>query len=285
MRTLIVQVLTIAVPAMMFAHGLTLRLERPPARPRRWLMTRSALAVLVLVPLLALLVLTLVPTSPRVRVGIALMAASPIAPLALARIEKARGEPSYAATLHLTLGALAVFTAPLVLELLGMTLGFEAHVASGQIAGQLAISVLGPMVLGIVVARRAPSAARLARPLGLVAKLAVLVAAVLIVVVSSRAIFTIDPLSYLAMALFVAGALAIGHLLGGPDRADRITLALETSIRNPALALLVASIAFPSGRPLEVLIPYLLTAFVVQTIYVLAITRRAGVAGHAATPA
>ncbi|UJR86252.1 bile acid:sodium symporter family protein [Sandaracinus amylolyticus] len=270
-------IIAVALPALMFAHGLSMRVDdrRAASADRPWLMSRAALAVIVLVPLLALVVLTIVPTSPRVHVGIAIMAASPVAPLALQRIAGERdADASFATVMHLTLGSLAVFTTPLVLATLGAILGFRASVGPSQVAGQLATALLAPMVLGIVAARRAPLLARLASPLGAIAKLALAAAVVLILVASSGSMFAMDPTSYVAMALFVAGALAIGHLLGGPRREDRVTLALEASFRNPGLALLIASVAFPSGRPLEVLVPYVVTAFVVQSLYLALMRRR-----------
>ncbi|AKF10338.1 bile acid:sodium symporter family protein [Sandaracinus amylolyticus] len=269
-------VIAVALPAMMFAHGLSMRVDerRAAGADRPWWMSRAVLAVIVLVPLFALLVLLVVPTTPRVRVGIAIMAASPVAPLALGRIVGQRGDVPFATAMHLTLGSLAVFTTPIVLAALGAVLGFRASVGPSQVAGQLATALLAPMVLGIVAARRAPALARLARPIGAIAKLALAIAVVLILVASSGSIFAMDVRSYVAMTLFVAGALAIGHLLGGPRREDRVTLALETSFRNPGLALLIASVAFPEGRPLAVLVPYIVTAFVVQSLYLAAWRRR-----------
>ena len=126
--------------ALMFAHGLSMRFDdrRVVGADRRWLMSRAALAVIVLVPLLALVVLTIVPTSPRVRVGIAIMAASPVAPLALQRIAGQRGgDVPFATVMHLTLGSLAVFTTPLVLATLGAILGFRASIGPSQVAASI----------------------------------------------------------------------------------------------------------------------------------------------------
>ena len=51
--------------------------------------------------------------------------------------------------------------------------------------------------------------------------------------------------SLLALAAFVAVGLAAGHLLGGPNAADRLVLALSTATRHPVIALTVAKANFP----------------------------------------
>ena len=45
----------------------------------------------------------------------------------------------------------------------------------------------------------------------------------------------------LPIALTTAAALAVGHLLGGPEPATRTAVAITSALRNPGLALLVAT--------------------------------------------
>ena len=48
-----------------------------------------------------------------------------------------------------------------------------------------------------------------------------------------------------ALAVFAAAGLIVGHWLGGPRDDDRLVLALSTASRHPAIALAVASANFP----------------------------------------
>jgi BASS family bile acid:Na+ symporter len=50
-----------------------------------------------------------------------------------------------------------------------------------------------------------------------------------------------------AMVLFNVGALAIGHLLGGPSPSRSIVLALSCATRHPGTAIMIATANFP-GR-------------------------------------
>ena len=65
-----------------------------------------------------------------------------------------------------------------------------------------------------------------------------------------------------------AGALAVGHLLGGPEPATRTAVAITSAARNPGLALLVAAVnAAPPGIKAAVL-AYLVISVLVVVPYV-----------------
>jgi BASS family bile acid:Na+ symporter len=51
----------------------------------------------------------------------------------------------------------------------------------------------------------------------------------------------------LAMLLLIAASMVIGWMLGGPDRGTRRVLTVNTSMRNVALALAIASRSFPGA--------------------------------------
>jgi BASS family bile acid:Na+ symporter len=46
----------------------------------------------------------------------------------------------------------------------------------------------------------------------------------------------------LAIAVVTILALIVGHLMGGPDRDTRTAVAISSAVRNPGLALLVATL-------------------------------------------
>jgi len=47
----------------------------------------------------------------------------------------------------------------------------------------------------------------------------------------------------------------------------KTTLALETAMRNPALALLIGTLNFPQTKPLPILIPCVVISVLIVTIY------------------
>jgi BASS family bile acid:Na+ symporter len=52
----------------------------------------------------------------------------------------------------------------------------------------------------------------------------------------------------LILAIFTLVGVAVGHLLGGPDPANRTVLALATGTRHPGVALAIAGATFPDQK-------------------------------------
>ena len=69
-----------------------------------------------------------------------------------------------------------------------------------------------------------------------------LLLAVLAIIDIGQVVVNAGPRIVLAIATVTALALAAGHLLGGPDPATRTAVAISSAIRNPGLALLVATL-------------------------------------------
>jgi bile acid:Na+ symporter, BASS family len=72
--------------------------------------------VLVLVPLAALVIILLLKPSPAVAVGLAILVASPAAPMMLVKVPKKGGSLAYMASLHMSLALLALLTVPITLH-------------------------------------------------------------------------------------------------------------------------------------------------------------------------
>jgi BASS family bile acid:Na+ symporter len=78
----------------------------------------------------------------------------------------------------------------------------------------------------------------------------------------------------LVMTIYAVGALAIGHLAGGPDQGNRTVLALSTAARHPGVAILLATTNFAGER---LATPAVLLLVIVSSIAAapyLALTRR-----------
>ncbi len=262
-------ILAIALPAMMLAEGLRVEarqlgylLERPG------LLARSVLAVGVAAPVIALLVTLLLRPEPPVAVGLSILAASPIAPFIIGRARKAGVDSEYMASMHMTLAVLSIVTTPLVLAILGSLLHFEAPVHPVTIAGQVVRSLVLPFGLGVAARTWTPRFAdRVVKPLSIVAGAMLLAAATAILIGTGKFLLLLNLRSYLAMVVMLLAALAVGEVLAGGARPQRMALALETAARNPGLALLIASLNFNARAALAVLIPYLIVSAVIIAVY------------------
>jgi len=269
MIDVLVQVVaSVALIWVMFTEGLNVDLGRLlTVRRRPLLLVRAFVAVNLLVPLGAWLLILWIEPQRRVAGALVLLAACPIAPLSLRRITRAGGEREAAVAIHLLLAMLAIASTPLTLRILGDALGFFAQAPLGSIARQIALTVVLPLLAGIAVAARWPGpAARLRRPGGRLAFLLLALVVLLAIAAEVRAFLDLDLADYLAMAAFVLMALAMGHLVGGEGK-DRTILELECASRNIGLAFVIASLQPHVRSALPIVVPYLLIFVVISSSY------------------
>lgn len=135
----------------------------------------------------------------------------------------------------------------------------------------LFVTVAAPLALGMGVARLYPGAApRLAALADRVGGLVLLLGAVVLLIVHGRAILGVIGQGTLVVTLVVVGfGLLVGHLLGGPDPGNRGALASAAVLRHPAIALLLASGAFPEHEATVIgtVMLYLLAALLLAVPY------------------
>jgi predicted Na+-dependent transporter len=266
-----IAVVRYALIAALFLMKFGIGLEIAPRdlrffRARRGLMLRSVLVVTVLVPLATLAILLALRPDLPTAVALAILAACPAAPMALGRVTKAHGTIGYAASLQFAVATLAVVTTPLVLVVLGRALGFEAQVRPLAVAREVAIAQLIPIGLGVLVRAKLPRVAGAGRKIADVAGVALLVLVAAVVVVLHGG-FALGAREYAAIALTALAALALGHFLAPRDVGMQHALAVEAAMRNPGLALLVATASFPEAKPLPILLPCVVVTVLAATLY------------------
>ena len=106
-----------------------------------------------------------------------------------------------------------------------------------------------PLAVGVWMRHRYPQAAqRLLRPVEIVSEAAGAASLLFVTVSEFGSIVNLGWRSWVAMALVSEVSLGLGWFLGGPSREARQVVAMGTSNRNIALALLVAIQSFP-GTP------------------------------------
>jgi BASS family bile acid:Na+ symporter len=265
-------VVRVALLAALFLLKLGQGLEIAPGdlrffRTRRAQLWRAVAVVTLAVPAAALVVLVVLRPDLPTSVALAILAASPAAPLALRQVTRSGGELAYAASLQMTVAVVAVVTTPLVLIGLGAALGFRAQVRPGSVAVQVLIAQLIPIGLGVLLRAKAPRTARVGEVLARGAGVLLLVIIVALVVALRHAFLVPGARAYGAMFASALAALALGHAAAPPDPALRRALAVEATQRNPGLAMLIATASFPEAKPLPVLLPCVLVAFVVLLGY------------------
>jgi bile acid:Na+ symporter, BASS family len=247
--------------ALMFALGLGLKGDwLALLRSRSGLMARLLLGSCLLMPLFTLVVLKGplgAAVAPPAQLAIALMALCPSAPLTLRKAKEHGGDRDLAALLQVLAALTAIVSIPLLADLFRSSFGVQGwHIEPQQVAKQVISVQLLPLGLAVLVRRCRPDLAnRLEAP---IEKLAGLLLMLLIVVVLIKTFpllagyIPANGPALLVMVLVVLGSLVVGYGLGGPGRRDRVTGSLLTSMRNPGLALLFASLYAPTPEPVKV---------------------------------
>lgn len=227
------------VVCSMLAMGLSLTVRQigEPLRSAR-LVILALVANFVLVPLLALLLLALIPLSQGHGIGLILLASAAGAPFLPKLVEMARGDIALSVGLMVLLIVVTLIYLPVVLPLLlpGVS------VNSWDIGRSLATLMLPPLIMGLFVrARAARTAARLQPIFSRISSLAFVVIVVTILLLSWRTLLdSAGNGTLLTAVLFIAASSGIGFLMAGRDASVRTVLGLGTAQRNRAAALVVA---------------------------------------------
>ena len=262
----------VSLAVLVFGSGLGARFNDVTALLRqRWLLARSLLAVLIVAPMFAIILVRAFSVNPEVAIALVALSISPLPPLLPSRGAKAGGEPEYGLGLVLVLAVLAVPVILVSVEVLQAVFGRDYVAIPWAIARLLTLSVLGPLVAGMTVARISPSTAqRLEGPLRRTQRWLLPIAMVVLVISAAPKISALaggDTVT--VVGAFVVGAFAVGHLLGGPDRRHSAVLAFATGCRHPATALALASANFPGGDEHAAVALYGVATAVVGAAYTL----------------
>lgn len=259
------------VYAVMFGLGLGIGLGALRAAVWQPLtIGRSLLCALVAVPVVAVITTAALGLSRQATIGIVLMAIAPGAPLALRRAVDAGAERHFATVLQVGLAVLAVVSMPLWVAALNRWYEGHASLPPGQVARQVFVVQLLPLALGIAVRHVAERFARSVQPmverLAFVLLLALLAAAVL---EAWDPTMRAGPRVGAAIVLVTLAALALGHWAGGRAASARTTVAIDSALRNPGLALLVAALNHAGPEVTSTVLAYIVLSMLTTLPYVM----------------
>ncbi len=169
----------------------------------------------------------------------------------------------------MAISLLSIVLVPLILEILSAVFPRDVWVSPWAMARIVLISVLVPLALGLAVHRLKPRFAERAAPF--VSRLANLllwltVLPVLIVAWPAMRVLLGNGTALTITGVVAAGLLA-GHLLGGPDPADRASLAIACATRHPGIALLIGRTSFPTQSLAPALLLFLVIGLLAAIPY------------------
>ena len=270
-QKVILLALQASILATVFGFGLKatrndlLYLWRRPA-----LLVRSLLAMYLAMPLVSLVLVGSLDLPMSVKIMLVAISIAPLPPILPNKLAASGESGDYAIALMATLALLSIGITPLAVTLLGAFFGQHFAMSPAAVAKTVLISIVVPLLVGIGVRAIFPGAERLAGGVLRVGKVLLPIAALALVVdLASKLSSLVGAATILAIVVFSCAGLLVGHLLGGPDRHGRVTLALSSASRHPTIALAIAVATYPEERVGATIVFYLLLSTIVCLPYML----------------
>jgi BASS family bile acid:Na+ symporter len=186
-------------------------------------------------------------------------------------VTKSGGHEPYGLGLMVTAASFSIVFVPLAVYLIGKYFHRPFTMGPGAVAKLIMFSVLVPLAAGIVFRKVAPATAeRITDPLARIAGIVLLIGVLCVVAFSLPAAWPlIGNGTIIAFIAFVIVGLTVGHFFGGPGSGERVTLALSTASRHPALALAIAGVNIPEERRvIYAVLLYLMVSALITIPYV-----------------
>jgi len=224
----------------MLAMGLNLTVKQivKPLRNTR-LVILALIANFILVPILAYLIISVIPLEQGLATGLILMATAAGAPFLPKLAQAAKGNLAFAVGLMVLLMVVTIIYMPIVLPLLLQ--GVEVN--PWDIAKSLIVMMLVPLAIGLFIKARYESTAESLQPhMSQTSTVAIAILMVTGIVLNFSAIVgVIGTGAIIAILVFLVVALILGYFLGGAESGTRAVLGLGTAQRNLSAALVVAA--------------------------------------------
>jgi BASS family bile acid:Na+ symporter len=263
----------IFVISSMLATGLSATLEDlvTPVRDRR-LLGITFLANFILVPLVAVLLIGLIPMNRMLAGGLLLVSIAAGAPSSMKVAEVTGGNVPRAVSLTILLTLVTIVIMPLLLPwvLPG------AQTDQLEVTRNLVVLILIPLLIGLLARNRFGQIADRLTPLVVrISDVSVLVifltlGIILLFRMGDFATSISGGTAILAAILFTSGALAAGYLIGSLSEESREEIAFGAGARNITAALVVIFASYSNARNDVLLMVLMVTFFSVLIISILA---------------
>ena len=271
-ETILKLVLLLGVALLVVDIGVRARLQEPLLLLRRpALALRAMLAMYVALPAFVLALVWLLPLREGVGAVLLGFSVSPVLPPWAKKGAAVGGHADYVIGLQLLSTGLSLLVVPLMIAIAYRLFGVVTVLQPLAMELVLLVSVAIPLALGIGLARLYPNVApRLGALADRLGSFLILIGAIALLIAHGQKIVgVIGQGTVIVTIVVIAFGLLVGGLLGGPDPGNRRALASATVCRHPAIALLLASGAFPEQEATVIgtVLLYLLASLVLPIPY------------------
>jgi bile acid:Na+ symporter, BASS family len=230
------------------------------------LILKSLAANFILVPILAYIILLVIPLEQGLAIGLVLMATAAGSPFMLKLVQFMKADIAFAVGLMLILSIVTLIYMPLVLSILLPNISVN-HIS---IAVSLLVLIFLPLISGTIIKSRYNGIAKIIQPtFNQISNIFIFVVVVLYLFLNYKdflAVFGTGAL--IASLIFVLAAFLIGYLLGGPSQNTKPVLGLGTAMRNSSAAFVVALANFSSEYNViaMIIVVYMLSIIIMMII-------------------
>jgi BASS family bile acid:Na+ symporter len=258
--------------AAMFSLGLDLTLREIVGSLRdRGLVTRSLLVNLVLVPLLAIVITSLIPMHEGLRIGIVVFAIAAGTEGGPKFVQMINGNTAFAFGLLVLLLTFTVTLVPLILPLVIP----HAEIHTGALVVKLLLVVAVPIGLGLLLNALYPAHAARISPFAHHLSMFLLYGLfVLLIYVNFPGIVALQAGALAAGLLYFGLAFTIGYLAGGPDPHNRRALGIMTFARNGSISMLIGREAFADDPQVLMMATIMTVSSVVMGVLIVSVIKR-----------
>jgi bile acid:Na+ symporter, BASS family len=206
-------------------------------------LTKAMLAIFVIMPVVAILVVKAFTLSPLIRVVLVALSVSPIPPMFPKKAFKSGGDAAFTFGLLAAVTLLSVIIIPLAFAVLDVVVGRDTQFSQPFLIKTLATAVLLPMAIGMTLRYLAPKFSEgLADVLAKIGGILLVVSFLPILIVLLPTIWSLTGNgTILAFVVFALAGVTAGYFLGGSDPKERTVLALASASRHPGIAIALAS--------------------------------------------
>ncbi len=261
--------LMVSVMFLVLGVGLRTTIGQIVAVARQFLLLRGMLANFLIVPLAFYLGMLWLPLSLDVKIGIMIMAAAPIAPMAPPFVGMAKADLAYSVGLMAIVALLSVPLTPLILSLALPEGTGDLTVDPWSIVKILLTAQLIPLCGGIAIRRASPTwADQLLKFVPRSGQIGLLISVGFILWEQAEQISAIRAFEHSIILAMVVASLLIGDVtLIGETVGRRRSLAIVTAIRNVPLAFLIANTSFPGTTVASVVLIFSVFSMLLSVIY------------------
>lgn len=255
--------IVIAVAGIKLGQGFDTDLKEIFNKGNRMMIAKGVLTAMFLVPCLILLIIYIFQPSQQIALALIILSICPPGDLSIQQVTKLGGNVPLSAGVLTISSALSMVTAPIFLRLFEKIVGIHVNFELSELVHKIALEIFLPMIVGMVLRRLFFKYAWLAKSVTHTALLLLYAILIFLIVMHISDFGHLKLYFYCLFTASIMGSYLLGIIMSSKNHSHQISLGIESALRNPGLAILIASHNFAREDVLLGTIPYIATMAVV----------------------